>query len=52
MRIFQFEYMHIARDKELGKWVTKKFSLIELKGIPDKWQTALCEKARNSRDMT
>ncbi len=47
--VFQFEHMGLDWSQSgLGKWSTNKVSLIELKEVMSRWQTALNGKAWNS----
>ncbi|WP_010239842.1 glycoside hydrolase family 13 protein [Clostridium arbusti] len=44
--VFQFEHMDLTNG-EYGKWSNKKFSLVELKKVFDKWQKGLKGKVWN-----
>lgn len=44
--VFQFEHMDLTNG-EYGKWSNKKFSLVELKKVFDKWQRGLKGKSWN-----
>lgn len=46
--VFQFEHMGLDNDPKMGKWSSRRVSLIDLKNTLTKWQIGLAGKAWNS----
>ncbi len=46
--VFQFEHVRAFWDERLGKWAPKPVDLVTLKGIFERWQTALARDGWNS----